>query len=116
LIWIGGDLSGFITVKNVYNALAKDYWSTLIIGWRRQLWTWDLAHKIKLFLWLALENKILTWENLRKRGWEGPSFCSLCFRDEETVLHIFVSCTFSQKVWSTLSTVYNFNTFGEVAP
>jgi hypothetical protein len=28
--------------------------------------------KIKAFIWLALEGKILTWDSLQKRGWEGP--------------------------------------------
>jgi hypothetical protein len=110
LILTGGDHSGVINDKNVYNALAKEYWSTQIIGWQRQFWNWDLARKIKLFMWLALENKILTWDNLIKEGWEGPSLCYLCHRDEDTVFHIFVSCTFSQKNWFSLSTVYNFAT------
>ena len=29
--------------------------------------------KIKVFKWLVLHNRILTWENLRKRGFIGPS-------------------------------------------
>jgi hypothetical protein len=110
LIWSGGDHSGVMTVRNVYNTLAQEYWPNQISGWRRKFWSWDLALKIKLFMWLALENKILSWDNLRKRGWEGPSVCSLCNREEELVFHIFVSCTFTQQIWNSLSTEYNFTT------
>jgi hypothetical protein len=41
LIWIGGDNSGQISVKNVYEALSNKIWNYKIGGWRRMLWTWD---------------------------------------------------------------------------
>jgi hypothetical protein len=110
LIWTGGDHSGVLTVRNVYNALAREYWPNTVTGWRRTFWTWDIALKIKLFMWLALENKILTWDNLRKRGWEGPSVCSLCYREEESIFHIFVSCPFTLQIWNFLAIEYKFTT------
>jgi exonuclease III len=41
---------------------------------------WNLKHwpKITLFLWLVLHSSILTWDNLLKRGFNGPSICTLC--------------------------------------
>jgi hypothetical protein len=107
LIWTGGDHSGILTVKNVYNAMEKKFWPQQIAGWRRQMWSWDLAYKIKLFIWLAVENKILTWEILQKRGWEGPSIFPLCYRDSETVLHLFVNCPFTHHLWKFLHTVFS---------
>jgi len=38
--------------------------------WRHQGWM-----KTKLFMWLVHHKKILTWENIRKRGVLGPSIC-----------------------------------------
>jgi hypothetical protein len=52
----------------------------------QNLWDWDLAPKLKLFTWLIMENKILTWDNLQHRGWSGPSIFSLCFKNPETGL------------------------------
>jgi hypothetical protein len=36
---------------------------------------WNLKHwpKIMLFLWLVSHSSILTWDNLLKRGFVGPS-------------------------------------------
>jgi hypothetical protein len=85
LKWTGGDNSGQLTVKNVYNALATKLWKKTIGGWRKKLWSWDCPQKIKLFVWLAVENKILTWKNLQKRGWVGPGICHLCKSKRETV-------------------------------
>ena len=59
LIWIGGDKSGQITVKNVYEALSNKIWNYKIGGWRIIMWTWDFPLKLKLFVWLSTENKIL---------------------------------------------------------
>jgi hypothetical protein len=92
LKWIGGDKSGILSVKNVYCALASKIWQQPIVGWRRKCWNWDLALKIKLFIWLSVENKILTWDNLQCKGWEGPSICHLCSKEPETVKHLLVNC------------------------
>jgi len=107
LLWTGGDQSGMLTVKNVYNALTKKIWPHQIAGWRKPLLSWDLPYKIKLFTWLVVENKILTWENLQKRGWNGPSIFPLCSKDSELGLHLFVHCTFSQKLWQFITAAFN---------
>jgi hypothetical protein len=38
-----------------------------------KLWNNPQWPKIKIFKWLVLHNRILTWENLRKRGFIGLS-------------------------------------------
>jgi hypothetical protein len=69
LLWIGGDSSGSLSKKNVYVALISTLNQLTLTGWRNRLWKWNIHQKIKLFLWLAVENKILTWNNLQLRGW-----------------------------------------------
>jgi hypothetical protein len=64
IFWVGGDSSGRISAKNIYLVLAKTFWPNPVEGWRKHLWKWDLTPKIKLFIWLSLENKILIWDNL----------------------------------------------------
>jgi hypothetical protein len=65
LKWLGGDFLGMIIVKNVYEAIEKNKHVYLIGGWRKTLWSWDCPLKIKLFTWLVVENKILSWDNLQ---------------------------------------------------
>jgi hypothetical protein len=83
-----------LTAKNVYNALASKLWIPNICGWQRTLWDWDLAPKIKLFTWLLLEDKILTWDNLQRRGWSGPSICYLCLQKPKTTFTPYGSVQF----------------------
>jgi hypothetical protein len=90
LMWTKGDKSRLISIKNVYTTLTNNLWHQSIGGCKIHLWFWNIAQKIKLFTWLAIENKILTWDILQQKGWEGPSICQLCSSDSETMLHIFV--------------------------
>jgi hypothetical protein len=40
-------------------------------------------------------------------GWEGPSFCVMCWSNEELVHHLFVSCSFTRQVWTCLEKTVN---------
>lgn len=41
-------------------------------NWFKQAWKPNIPHKITLFNWLVWRYRNLTWENLRKRGLQGP--------------------------------------------
>eukprot|EP00253_Pinus_taeda_P025758 PITA_25758 len=61
----------------------------------QQLWSHQGWMKIKLFMWLVHHKKILTWDNIRKRGIMGPSRCQLCEAQEEIMEHILNNCTYT---------------------
>lgn len=69
--------------------------------WRHQGWM-----KIKLFMWLVHHKKILTWDNIRKRGVLWPSRCQLCEAQEETMEHLLNSCIFTSRLWDTFATIF----------
>jgi hypothetical protein len=62
---------------------------------------WSLKHwpKITLFIWLVTYSSILTWDNLSKRGFVGPSLCILCGEAEETMNHLLNSCHYTTQIW-----------------
>jgi hypothetical protein len=78
LMWTGGNSSGILSVKNAYLALISTFNFPILDSWRHKIWKWDLQLKIKLFIWLAMDQFFLTWDILQKKGWEGPSLCILC--------------------------------------
>ena len=53
-------------------------------------------------MWLSLQHCLKTWDNSMKRGWYGPSVCSLHKMVEETVKHLFIKCRFTVEVWKIL--------------
>jgi hypothetical protein len=65
-----------------------------------------LPSKDQTFLWLLIEDKLLTWNNLLKRGWQGPGLCQLCRGNEDFVFHLFVQCPFTCFVWNKIKVHY----------
>lgn len=102
LIWAYNKFDGSISAKMVYDNIIHS--SSPRAGSRllTHICTGSLPWKISCFIWLALMNKLLTWDNLQKRGWTGPGICALCSRDEDSVQHLFFHCTIWKNVISIL--------------
>jgi exonuclease III len=68
---------------------------------------WNLKHwpKITLFLWLVAHSSILTWDNLSKRGFVGPSVCILCGEAAETMNHLLTSCPYTAQIWDQMALI-----------
>ena len=55
------------------------------------------------FAWEALWEKILTIDQLQKRGFSLANRCHLCFEDEETVEHLLLHCVKTRVLWDMFS-------------
>jgi hypothetical protein len=96
---MGSNFSGFYTT-------AAGYQHTTVVPhvppdptiWKA-IWTSKSIPKIDMFVWTMAHRGILTGENLRRRGWEGPHRCPLCSQEEETTDHLLLSCVYSKEVW-----------------
>jgi hypothetical protein len=64
LLWTRGDVTGKTTVKNIYLALVSTLNYQSMATWNQKIWNWDIQLKVKLFAWLAISRKILTWDGL----------------------------------------------------
>jgi hypothetical protein len=62
--------------------------------WKSPQWP-----KIKMFKWLIPHNRILTWENIMKRGFIGPSHCHICQVKEETTNHLLNESSYTTDIW-----------------
>ena len=92
LIWEYNKVNGMISADKVYECIVNSYKPDPGSRLFNSLWSSLLPCKIGCFVWLVLRNKILTWDNLQKRGKIGPGICSLCYSNEETVHHMFSRC------------------------
>jgi hypothetical protein len=50
----------------------------------------------------------LTWDNIQKRNKQGPGWCCLYKNNEETILHLFLNCSFIKEVWRNCSRLLGF--------
>jgi hypothetical protein len=62
------------------------------------VWDLKIPPRVQNFLLLFSQNKILTRDNLRKRGIPKPLECSLC-KEIESVPHLFFDCLVSSLLW-----------------
>jgi hypothetical protein len=106
-LWMGGDTTGDLNVKNVYDSILSTQVLPICQGWRVQLWKWKMQLKVILFFWLAVQNKILTWDILQLKGWVGPSLCTLCKQNAKEKSHLFIECTFAKSVWAKCAYILN---------
>ena len=94
----GWGINGYL-VKKGYNMLLS---STRVFHhsakWKN-VWSQDSLPKVNFFTWYLAHGKILTGENLMKRGFHGPFNCPLCQNHQDNIHHLFWNCPFSQTVW-----------------
>lgn len=102
LVWMYNSKDGKVNANLAYNLAITGQRVGRIEWWMKWFWKGTLPLKIKLFAWLCLNNKILTWEGLQRRGVLGLGKCSLCYSSMEMVAHLFGNCNFFQQVWLSL--------------
>ena len=101
LIWsynrYAGDISiamGYDLIVHHYHEPSPEHTKVLYM-----LWYFNIPAKIRCFIWLVVMNRVLTWDNLQRRGWQGPGICTLCRLNEDSVQHLFLDCTISNRVF-----------------
>lgn len=94
LVWELNKVTRKVTAQLMYQYLANCFLVQHVKGILHYIWEGKLPLKIKCFEWLCINQKILTWGILQKRGFNGPSWCCLCHADRESSLHIFGNCNF----------------------
>eukprot|EP00253_Pinus_taeda_P012315 PITA_12315 len=94
-----GSFSGHYTVAEGYKRImAVPHVPPNPAQWKF-IWDFPALPKIDFFCWTVAHQSILTRDNLRRRGMEGPSRCPLCRSDEETTNHLLLLYPFAQEVW-----------------
>jgi hypothetical protein len=96
---------GEFNLKEVWHYMADPDQDDLAQHWDK-LWNNPQWPKIKIFQWLILHNRILTWDNLRKRGFTGPSRCHLCQTQEETTNHLLDECAYTAELWDWAASIF----------
>jgi hypothetical protein len=96
---------GEFNLKEVQHYMADPGQDDPVQHWDK-LWNNPQWPKIKIFQWLILHNRILTWDNLRKRGFTGPSRCHLCQTQEETTNHLLDECAYTAELWDWAASIF----------
>ena len=94
----------FFSVRLLYRFFTRassDPFPWTII-WR----SWGLM-RVSFFAWEASWNKILTIDQLKRRGWNMPNRCYLCKVEQETNDHLILFCKKATVLWSLLFSIFD---------
>lgn len=95
LIWSGNSSNKFF-VQSMYNLLQPFVFSDSSVGSIRKS---KLPSKSCFLLWLVFSDKVLAHDNMKKRGIQMTSQCSLCQKGTKSVDHLFLHCEVAFKIW-----------------
>ncbi|GKV32308.1 hypothetical protein SLEP1_g40922 [Rubroshorea leprosula] len=71
--------------------------------WHRLIWFSQAIPKHSFISWLAILNRLSTKAQQRKWTPSIVDTCVLCNNEPETIEHLFFKCSYTQKIWKTLS-------------
>ncbi len=88
--------NGRFDIRSWYDALRAA--TPVAFPWRI-IWRTKAARRVQFFVWTAAWNKILTCDNLIRRGYSIISWCCMCKCSGETVDHLLIHCQVARCLW-----------------
>ena len=64
--------------------------------------------KVSFFAWEASWGKVMTLDQLKKRGRSLANRCYLCEEEEETLNHLLVHCSKAKMLWELILAIVGF--------
>ncbi|CAN1807830.1 Putative ribonuclease H protein At1g65750 [Linum perenne] len=95
----GCSKDGQFTIKSAYALLCEEDGPSADALWET-IWGWKGPNRIRHFLWLAGQDKLLTNDQRYRRKQADDPLCPLCLNQIETSLHVIRDCEFAKGVWN----------------
>ena len=70
------------------------------------IWNSQVPSKVSFFAWEACWVKVLTLDQLQRRGWLLVNTCALCKEKLESIDHIFLHCAMARIIWSLVFSLF----------
>ena len=103
MVWLPTK-DGAFSVKSLYSSLVDMRVELFPHG---IVWNSWVPLRISFFAWEATWVKILTLDQLKKRGWKMPNGCYMCKEEEETRVHILLHCPKARILWQLLFALFS---------
>ena len=91
--------SGAFLVKSLYSMLEPRVSLLFPCG---SIWRANVPSKVAFFAWEASWGKILTLEQVQRRGYSLANRCFLCLSEVEMVDHLLLHCVKMRALWSLI--------------
>ena len=81
--------NGVFDIRSYYLALRDN--QPVTFPWKA-IWGVHAPRRVAFFVWSASWGRILTANNLMRRGYQLAGWCCMCCRDGETINHLLIRC------------------------
>lgn len=81
--------------------------------WKDHIWFRGCIMKHSICLWMAIKDILKTKDILGARGVQCNPICVLCNSQDETSMHLFISCPYASNNWNSI--LSKFNSVGSIA-
>ena len=98
-IWWNEAKDGSFSVKSSYDVLDIGGQNLVPV---KMIWNPIAPTKVGFFVWEVWWGKILTMDQLKKRGYSLASRCPFCGQKEEDMEHLLIHCPKVWELWTTL--------------
>lgn len=98
LCYWGGSTNGKFSIKSAMQLIRRDDIEPIDKKWEA-VWKVRVQQRIKMFVWLAMHDRVMGNTNRVKRQLTLDPRCTHCGAQEETTLHILRGCTRAKEVW-----------------
>lgn len=87
---------GVFSVRSFYDVVHDS--QECDVDWK---WYWKklVLPKILVFFWLAILEKILTMDKLKRGSIVLVNGCPMCLFDEETSFYLLIDCSYATRAW-----------------
>ncbi|CAN1162516.1 Putative ribonuclease H protein At1g65750 [Linum perenne] len=97
--WVWGeDAHGRFSIKSAYRLICNHPASQYPNAWKT-IWGWKGPNRIRTFLWLAIQDRLLTNRSRARRHMTTYASCPRCRIEEEDAIHVLRDCAFAREVW-----------------
>ncbi|RVX19375.1 putative ribonuclease H protein [Vitis vinifera] len=102
VIWTASN-NGAFSVRSLYSMMEP---GGLSLFPSERIWRARVPPKVAFFAWEASWGKVLTQEQLQRRGFSLANRCFLCLSEEETVDHLLLHCVKTRVLWNLLFSLF----------
>jgi hypothetical protein len=67
------------------------------------IWQAQIESKCKFFVWVVMQDRVLTTNNMIERNWPCDYYCALCLCLHEITEHLLTQYNFAEAAWDLIA-------------